>query len=440
MTNRWRRSPDLFARRRRRLARALRRGVALIPTASPTIYSNDVNNRYRPDSDFFYLTGFAEPNAVAILAPGRSEGAYWLLVRPRDAEQEIWAGPRAGLEGAAARFGADVARPIGELEAVLEQILDGAPVLYYSFGRYQALDPVVTRVLERLRRARGRQAPPRITDLAVVLHEMRLVKEEAELKLMRRAAAITCAAHRRAMACVAPGKYEYQVEAAIEHEFRRRGAAGPAYPTICGSGANACVLHYTANSRKMRDGDLLLIDAGCEYQLYNADVTRTLPVNGRFSRPQRELYELVLEAHGAAVAAVRPGAAWDATHRAAVKILAQGLVDLRILEGGAAAAIRSGALKRFFMHHTSHWLGLDVHDAGKVHRGGRPRRLASGMVLTVEPGLYLPDDGTIPSPYRGVGIRIEDDVLVSPSGPVILTDDLPRTARGVERTMRRRGQ
>jgi len=426
-----------YARRRRRLVRKLDGGVALLPASVPTIYSNDVENHYRPESDLFYLTGFPEPEAAAVLAPGCEEGVFWLLVRPRDAGKEVWTGRRAGTEDARGVYGADVARPIDELERVLEQLLDGAPALYYAMGRHPTVDSLVTRVLERLRRARNRRAPAVIADPGALVHEMRLVKEEAELRLMRRAASITCAAHRRAMAHIAPGRSEREIQAVIEHEFLRRGAAGPAYPTICASGPNACTLHYIDNNRRMRDGDLILIDAGCECDFYCADVTRTYPVSGRYSRAQRDLYEVVLAAHTAAVAAVRPGVAWDAPHRAASKVLAQGLADLGILESTGREALRSGSYRRYFMHQTSHWLGLDVHDVGKVVHQDRPRRLASGMVLTVEPGLYLArDDKTVPSRYRGLGIRIEDDVLVVAGGHEILTDGLPRETRDIQRIMR----
>jgi Xaa-Pro aminopeptidase len=427
----------VYARRRRSLLRKLDGGVALLPASVPTIYSNDVENRYRPESDLFYLTGFPEPEAAAVLAPGCDEGAFWLLVRPRDAEKEVWTGRRVGTEDARGVYGADVARPIDELESVLEQLLDGAPALYYALGRHPTVEPLVTRVLERLRRARNRQAPAVIADPGALVHEMRLVKVEAELRLMRRAASITCAAHRRAMSHIAPGRSEREIQAVIESEFLRRGAAGPAYPTICGSGPNACTLHYIDNDRRMRDGDLVLIDAGCEYDFYCADVTRTYPVSGRYSRAQRDLYEVVLAAHTAAVAAVRPGVAWDAPHRAASEVLAQGLADLGILESTGREALRSGSYRRYFMHQTSHWLGLDVHDVGKVVHRDRPRRLASGMVLTVEPGLYLArGDKSVPSRYRGLGIRIEDDVLVATDGREILTDGLPREARDIQRIMR----
>jgi Xaa-Pro aminopeptidase len=427
----------IHARRRRRLVRKLGGGVLLLPASVPTIYSNDVENRYRPESDLFYLTGFPEPEAAAVLAPDCEEGCFWLLVRPRDGEKEVWTGRRAGTEDALAVYGADVARPIGELEKVLEELLDGAPALYYAMGRHPAVEPLISRVLERLRRARNRRAPAVVADPDALVREMRLIKDEAELRLMRRAASITCAAHRRAMAHIAPGKSEREVQAVIEYEFLRRGAGGPAYPTICGSGPNACTLHYIDNDRRMRDGELVLIDAGCEYDLYCADVTRTYPVSGRYSRAQRELYEVVLAAHTAAVAAVRPGVAWNAPHQAASEVLARGLAELGILEGTGREALRTGSYRRHFMHQTSHWLGLDVHDAGKVVHNDRPRRLASGMVLTIEPGLYLArDDKTVPTRYRGLGIRIEDDVLVVRGGHEILTDGLPRQARDIQRIMR----
>lgn len=426
----------LFLRNRRRLLRRLRGGVALVGTARLTRRSNDIEHPFRPDSTFYYLTGFGEPEAAALLAPGRPGGAYWLLVRPRHPVQEVWTGRRAGVQGARARYGADQSRPIADLEPVLEQAIEGSPCFYYSFGRNPDMDRVVSRVLRRMRRSRGRRPPRRVADLADLTDEMRLVKDRTEIRHMGRVAAITCAAHRAAMLEAGPGVAEYQVQAVLEYEFLSRGGDGPAYPSIIASGANACTLHYTSNRRRMRAGELLLMDAGCESQCYSADVTRTIPVGGRFSPSQRALYQVVLEAQEAAIAAVRPGASCQTPHRVAVRRLVEGMVALGILWGGVEEGIRAGSYKKYFMHRTSHWLGMDVHDVGAMERAGRPRRLAAGMVLTVEPGLYFPaGDPRVPPAYRGVGIRIEDDVLVTHRGRRVLTAGAPKTPEEIERTM-----
>ncbi len=421
--------------RRRRLVRRLDGGVALMAAAPRRVHSNDVEHRYRQDSDLLYLTGFPEPEAAALMAPGRRPGPFWLLVRPRTQAEEVWDGPRAGLEGARELHGADVARPIGELEDALAEVLDGAPSLHYFMGRDPATDALVARVLQRLRRARGRRPPPVIGDLAAIVHEMRLVKDRHEIARMRAAARITCAAHRAALSRVRPGLHEYEIQAELESVFLREGAAGPGYPSIVASGPNALVLHSSSNRRRMRPGELLLVDAGCEYQGYNADVTRTVPVSGRFSRTQRQVHDLVHAAQSAAIAAVRPGAAFTAPHRAAGRVLAQGLVDLGIIPPGAGAE----QVRRYTVHSTSHWLGMDVHDVGDARPAGRPRRLRAGMVLTVEPGLYLPqDDDQVPAAYRGLGVRIEDDVLVTARGREVLSAGLPRSAGAIQRLVGRR--
>lgn len=427
-----------LARRRRRLmSRMGRRDVALLSAAPETFHSNDVEHRYRPDSDLFYLTGFSEPGAVAVLAPGHPRGDFWLVVRPRDPGRETWTGPRAGVEGAREIYGAARAVPREDLEEVLDDVLARAATLHHSPGRDPELDRMLRRLITR-RRRQSRRVPGQLADVRPLVHEMRLKKEREELTHMRRAAAITCRAHREGMALAAPGLYEYQVEARIEHTFRSLGAQGPAYPTIVGSGPNGVVLHHVSNQRRMRRGELVLVDAGSEFHCYASDVTRTFPVDGRFRPAQRRLYEVVLAAQRAAIAEVRPGVSMDRPHKAAVEVLARGLVDLGILPGTPQDVVDTGTYRTFFMHRTSHWLGLDVHDVGGSLHNGRPRRLASGMVLTVEPGLYIrADAATVPAAYRGLGIRIEDDILVTAGGHEVLTGDLPSTAAAIERACRR---
>ena len=439
-TMRLKRLPDAraLARRRRRLmSRMGSRDVVLLSSAPETFHSNDVEHRYRPDSDLFYLTGFSEPGAVAVLAPGHPHGDFWLVVRPRDPGKEAWTGPRAGVQGAREIYGARMARPLAALPEVVEEVLDRAATLYHMPGRDPALDTLLRRLLSRRRRNR-RRIPRTLSDVRPLVHEMRLKKEQDELAHMRRAAAITCRAHREGMALAAPGLYEYQVEARIDCVFRTLGAQGVAYPTIVGSGPNGVILHHVDNQRRMRRGDLVLVDAGCEFHCYAADVTRTFPVDGRFRPPQRRLYDLVLAAQQAAMGEVRAGVSMDRPHQAAVEVLAQGLVDLGILPGTPRDVVAGKTYLPFFMHRTSHWLGLDVHDVGGRTRHGRPRRLASGMVLTVEPGLYIRADAAgVPAAYRGLGIRIEDDLLVTAAGHEVLTGDLPRTAAAIERACRR---
>lgn len=427
-----RRPIDAHARRRRRLARRLGGGVVVVGTAPVAVYSNDVDYPFRPDSDFFYLTGFTESHAVAILTPGHPQATYRLFVRPRLPEREVWDGPRAGLEEAVSVHGADVAGPLDDLESELESLLTRSPVLHRVRGGDAGLDRLLRRVCRRV--GRGRRRKVEIHDLEVELRGMRVRKDDDEVRLMEKAARITCAAHRVAMARTVPGAFEYEIQAEIEYEFRRRGATGPAYPSIVGSGPNACTLHHIENRRRMRARDLLLIDAGCELGGYAADVTRTFPVSGRFGRAQREIYELVLAAQQAAIAAVSPRRPFDAPHRAALEVLAEGMSALALLDGDAAEIIGSGSYRRYFMHRTSHWLGLDVHDAGPRTEKGKSPRLRPGMVLTVEPGLYIPPgDRTVPTAYRGLGVRIEDDVLVTASGHRVLTASAPKSPEAVER-------
>jgi Xaa-Pro aminopeptidase len=426
-------------RRRARLAAAMRSGIAIVPTAPERARNRDTHYPYRFDSHFYYLTGFTEPEAVLVIVAGPSPKSI-LFCRDKNPEREIWDGFRYGPEAARAAFGFDEAHSIDQLDALVPELIADRDTLYCRLGADAAWDARLTGWLNRVReRARtGVAAPTAVTDLHALLDEMRLVKETGELALMRRAAGITAGAHRRAMHAARPGRAEFEIEAELLHEFRRHGAQAPAYTPIVASGARACVLHYVRNDGVLRDGELLLIDAGCELDGYAADLTRTFPVGGRFSGPQREIYDLVLAAQASAIAEVKPGNRWDAPHRAAVKVLAQGLIDLKLLSGTLAEVIETEAYKKYYMHRTGHWLGLDVHDAGDYKRGGEWRAFAPGMVLTVEPGCYIRDGEGVPERFAGIGVRIEDDVAVTDAGAEVLTRDAPKTPSDIEAWLRAR--
>ncbi|GIX29444.1 MAG: Xaa-Pro aminopeptidase [Burkholderiales bacterium] len=429
---------SLYRERRERLARHLGRGVAVVPTAPERLRNRDTQYPYRYDSYFYYLTGFTEPEAVLVLVAGDAPRSI-LFCREKDPEKEVWDGFRYGPEGAREAFGFDEARPIGGLDAAMEELLADRPALFYPIGQDPAWDARAVGWVNAVRaKARsGVAAPSELKDVRAILDEMRLVKDAHELSLMRRAARISAAAHRRAMGFVRPGLNEYQVEAELLHEFRRQGAQAPAYPPIVAGGANACVLHYVANCAPLKDGDLLLIDAGCELDGYASDITRTFPVNGRFSGAQRDVYQLVLAAQAAAIAAVKPGNRWDAPHRAALEVLAQGLIDLKLLAGSRDEVLEKEAYRRFYMHRTGHWLGLDVHDAGDYKREGEWRPLVPGMTLTVEPGCYIRPADDVPQAFWNIGVRIEDDVAVTAEGCEVLTRDAPKTVAEIEALMAR---
>jgi Xaa-Pro aminopeptidase len=372
-----------------------------------------------------------------VLRPGHAETPFVMFVRPRDPAAETWTGRRAGVEGATRDFGADAAFPVGELDAKLAEILAGAEEVHFPFGREPALDATVSRALARLRAAerRGRRAPVRLVDARLSVHELRLVKSPDEVALQRRAAAITAEAHAAAMRAARPGVNEGEIEALIDYTFRRRGGTGPGYPTIVGGGVNATILHYVENDQPLAAGALLLVDAGCEVDGYTADVTRTFPVGGRFSDPQRRLYEAVLETQLAAIEAVKPGATIDAIHEQVVVGLTRHLVALGLLSGNVdiPKLVEDGAYKPYYMHRTSHWLGMDVHDVGFYSQEGVARPLAPGMVLTIEPGLYVAPDADAPAEFRGLGVRIEDDILVTPSGHENLTFETPKSVAELEK-------
>ncbi|GIX31433.1 MAG: Xaa-Pro aminopeptidase [Porticoccaceae bacterium] len=429
-----------FARRRKELMALMGEGsIAIVAAAPERPRSRDTLWPYRQDSDFWYLSGFPEPEAVLVLVPGREQGEYLLFCRERDPARELWDGPRAGPEGAKEHYGADDAFPIDTLDDILPGLMEGKGRIYCTLGKDPAFDQRLLGWINRLRRqARAGISPPgEFVDLDHLLHEMRLFKSAAELKVMRKAAEITARAHVRAMRACRPGLYEYQLAAEIEHEFAMAGALEPAYNTIVGGGANGCILHYTANAARLRDGDLVLVDAGCEYHHYAADVTRTFPVNGRFTAEQRALYEVVLAAQEAAIAAAVPGNHWNDPHDASVRVITEGLVELGLLRGRVEELVEQEAYKPFYPHRAGHWLGMDVHDVGDYKVDKRWRLLEPGMVFTVEPGIYVaPDNRKVAKKWRGIGIRIEDDVLLTKDGHEILTAAVPKKAEEIEWLMK----
>jgi Xaa-Pro aminopeptidase len=426
------------ARRRKQLMRmAGDEAILILPAAKEVVRSRDTHYPYRQDSDFWYLTGFAEPDAVLVLVPGRRHGETLLFCRERDPEREAWDGPRLGPEGAVEAFGFDDAYPIGDLDDILPGLLEGRTRVYYHFGRDQEFDLKLIGWLNRVRAQmrHGAQPPHEFLELGHLLDEMRLFKDRDELKLMQRAADISIRAHETAMRAVRAGMHEYELQAEIERVFRQYDAE-PAYGSIVGAGRNACVLHYRANNALVADGELVLVDAGAEYRGYAADITRTFPVNGRFSKEQRALHDLVHDAQMAALKKARPGIAYDDGHRAAVTTLTEGLLRLGLLRGKLEKNIADGLYRRFYRHKTGHWLGLDVHDVGEYRIDGESRLLEPGMVFTIEPGLYVaPDDTAVDAKWRGIGIRIEDDVQVTKDGHEVLTSKLARSADEIEALM-----
>ena len=429
---------QVYRARRDALLRTMREhtggGVALIPTAPEVPRNRDSLYPYRHDSYFYYLSGFPEPEAVIALVAGPDGDRHVLFCREKNEEREIWDGFRYGPEAAKEVFGFDEALPIEAVKDRLPDLASDRPALFTPLGLFSDWDRQITDVLNEVRaRARtGVAAPEEIVDVRGALDSMRLVKDAEEIRLMRHAAKISAAAHRRAMARARPGQHEYQVEAELAHEFLQHGAQAVAYASIVASGPNACVLHYRDNNREMQDGDLLLIDAGCEYQGYASDITRTFPVNGRFSGPQRDIYELVLASQLACLDAVRPGAEFHDYHKVAERVLAQGFIDLGLLSGSLDEVLESGRYRQFYMHRAGHWLGMDVHDAGLYQVRGASQRLAPGMVLTVEPGAYIRPADNVPERFWNIGVRIEDDVLVTADGVENLTSDAPKSVADVE--------
>jgi Xaa-Pro aminopeptidase len=428
---------------RPQLAEFMRRmdpkSVAIIPSAREATRSNDTQYRFRQDSDFFYLTGFEEPEAIAVVAPAR-EQKYTLFVRPRDPEREIWDGRRSGVEGAKSEYGADEALPIVEFDQKLQDILDGAEKLYYRLGVNPDLDDTIIRQIARMRALNRKpiHPPQTIIDPATIVHEMRVLKSPEEIELMQKAADIAAEAHVEAMKAARPGMKEYEIEALIEQIFRRLGAAAPAYTSIIGAGVNATVLHYINNDGELKEGDLLLIDAGAEYKGYASDITRTFPISGRYTKAQREIYDLVLEAQMSCVEIVRPGTTHDQLKSHSIEVLTKGMVRLGLLKGDPPELIKEKKYEQFYMHGLGHMLGIDVHDVGRYYYDKESRALEPGVVMTIEPGIYInPNTKDIPKQYLGIGVRIEDDVLCTANGPRVLTNKVPKKADEIEKLMSR---
>lgn len=423
----------VHSRRRDALAKMLKHGVVLLPTAPERTRNADSHYDYRWDSHFYYLSGFREPEAVVALVLGKKPRAI-LFCREKHLEREIWDGFRFGPKLAREAFGFDEAYPIGELDKRVPELMGDQPVLHTPIGLDADWDGRMTGWLNAVRakvRA-GVSAPTEIRDVRSVISKMRLIKDENELAVMRRAAVISGTAHVRAMRAAVPGRREYEIEAELLHEFAKSGARQPAYGSIVASGANACVLHYRENTAQLKKGDLLLIDAGCELDSYASDITRTFPIGARFSGAQKDIYELVLESQLAAIKAVRPGADFTAYHDAATRVLVQGFIDLKLCKGSIEAVLKNESYKQFFMHRTGHWLGLDVHDAGDYRQGGKSVKLKPGMVLTVEPGCYIRPAKNVPKAFWNIGVRIEDDVLVTAKGREVITAACPKSVRDVE--------
>ena len=426
-----------FARRRKNLMQMVGEGgIAILPSAPVRTRSRDVEYRYRQDSDFYYLTGFAEPDAVAVIAPGRDNGEFLLFCRERDADKERWDGQRMGTDGVLEHYHADDAFPIDDIDDILPGIMESCERVYYTMGLYKDFDVRIADWVNSLRSggSQGLHTPQEFVALDHLLHDMRLYKSRSEISAMRKSARVAAAAHQRAMQLTRPGLYEYEIEAEFIHEFRRNNARN-SYSPIVATGANACTLHYVDNSARLEDGQLLLIDAGCELDYYASDITRTYPVNGKFSPEQRALYEIVLEAQLAAIDKVRKGNHWNDPHDAAVRVVTKGLKKIGLLDGSLPKLIRDRAYSEFYMHRTGHWIGMDVHDVGDYKVGDEWRILESGMVMTVEPGLYILDNRKVAKKWRNIGIRIEDDVAVTGNGPDVLSKGLVKDPDGIEALM-----
>jgi Xaa-Pro aminopeptidase len=426
-----------FARRRKNLMQMVAKGgIAILPSAPVRTRSRDVEYRFRQDSDFYYLTGFSEPDAVAVIVPGRENGEYLLFCRERNPERERWDGMRKGPDGVIEHHAADDAFPIDDIDDILPGIMESCERVYYTMGQYQDFDTRIAGWVNSLRSRgnRGVHTPQEFVALDHLLHDMRLYKSRSEISAMRKSAKVAVAAHTRAMQMVRPGMFEYEVEAEFIHEFRRYDARH-SYSPIVATGANACTLHYVDNSAPLKDGDLLLIDAGCELDYYASDITRTFPVNGKFSPEQRAVYEIVLEAQLAAIEKTRKDNHWDEPHDAAVRVITKGLKKIGLLDGTLPRLIKDGAYREYYMHRTGHWIGMDVHDVGDYKVGDEWRLLESGMVTTVEPGVYIPASRKVPARWRNIGIRIEDDVAVTSNGPDVLTKGLVKDPDEIEALM-----
>ena len=427
----------IYAQRRKQLMKMMgENSIAILPAAPLLIRNRDVEHGFRQDSDFYYLSGFVEPEAVVVLVPGRKQAQYIMFCRERDKVKEIWNGYRYGPEGAVENFGADDAFPMDDLEDILPGLMEHCESVYYTIGLNPEFDKQVMNCVNSLRKGSrgGVHAPNEFVSLDYLLHDMRLYKSRDEIKLMRTAAKISVQGHINAMKICQPGVYEYQLEAELLYQFNRNGA-GWAYPSIVGGGANSCILHYTENNQPLKDGDMVLIDAGAEYGGYAADITRTFPVNGKYTEAQKEIYDLVLASQDAAIKQVKPGNHWNDPHNAAVKVLTKGMVELGLLKGKPAELIKKGDYSKYYMHRTGHWIGMDVHDVGDYKVDDEWRLLEPGMALTIEPGLYIPSGSRGAKRWWNIGVRIEDDVLVTKDGCDLLTKGLPRTTEEVEVVM-----
>jgi Xaa-Pro aminopeptidase len=428
-----------YAKRRKQLMQKINpSGLVIIPAASVARRSGDSDYPYRQNSDFYYLTGFEEPEAVAILAPKRKKGEFILFNRIRDREKEIWDGIRAGQEGARKMYGANESFPIEELENKLPELLEGSSEIYYPLGINPTFDTLIMNAFNKIRGKirNGLHSPVALIDITTTLHEMRLIKSPAEIAVMRKAANISVDAHLRAMQACKPGMNECELEAEVLYEFNRQGARFPAYTSIVGCGPNSCTLHYNANNQTIKNGSIVLIDAGCEYLNYASDITRAFPANGKFSPEQKSIYEIVLAAQKAGIKAIRPGIAWPVIQDTMVKIITKGLLDLGLLKGNLKTLIEKQDYFKFYMHKSGHWLGLDVHDVGRYKVDGKWRKLEPGMVLTVEPGIYISSEiPGVPKRWHDIGVRIEDDVLVTKNGNEILTGRLPKDVKDIEALM-----
>ena len=431
--------PREYPKRRRQLMQLMSpNSIAIVPSAPVTVRNRDVEHPFRQDSDFYYLSGFAEEHAVLVLIPGREHGEYVLFCQEKIKEQEIWTGRRVGPEAAPQVLGCDDAFPISDIDDILPGLIEGKDRIYASLGVSPEFDRQLMQWVNHIKtQVRNGATPPHeFSALDHLLHDIRLIKSPAEVALMQRACDISAEAHTRAMQMVKPGMYEYELEAELMRTFMAAGSRWPAYPSIVGTGENACILHYTQNNAEIKDGDLILIDAGCELDYYASDITRTFPANGKFTAPQRQLYQLVLDANYAAIEQVKAGNHWNQPHEAAVRVLTEGLVKLGLLQGDVDELIEALAFRQFYMHKTGHWLGMDVHDVGEYRIDGEWRILEEGMVMTIEPGLYIaPDDETVDAQWRGIGIRIEDDVVVTKTGCQVLTSKVVKDIDAIEALM-----
>ena len=429
---------EMRTRRKELMAQMEPNSIGLVPSAPPSFRNNDAEYLYRQNSDFYYLTGFAEEHALLALIPGRKQGEVVLFCQEKNKEKELWTGILMGPDAAIQNLAIDDAYPIADIDDILPGLIEGRDRVYYSMGKDDKFDDQVMEWVKtiRLKAKMGVHSPGEFLMLDHLLHEMRLFKSTAEIKLMERAAKISAEGHRRAMAFCRPGVHEYELEAELLYAFTRNGSRAPAYSSIVAAGDNACILHYNTNNAAIEMGDLVLIDAGCEYEYYASDITRTFPASGKFSDEQKAIYEIVLRAQEAAIEEVKPGALWDAPHNASVEVITKGLIKLGLLQGTLSQCIKSEAYKEFYMHRVGHWIGMDVHDVGNYHIEGTWRVLEAGMVTTIEPGIYIaPDNTDVPEQWRGIGVRIEDDVLVTKSGYRILSIGVPKTVLEIEAFM-----